>query len=212
VSLEVVQLKDLLDTGRSKEEIQQILLTFCSLPCSNPDEVHDVQFFLHNKAIEFEKMDISRTFLVFSTYKNTPYLAGYYSLSNKPLVISKKNFSKMSNSLKKSLMGIGHKTDAANYEVKGFLLGQLGKNFSPQALAANMASGADLIALAHESMYQAYRTVGGRIFYLECEDVQPLKDFYIKLGFREIQNYRSDSGYCIFVQRIENVSKASAAI
>ncbi|WP_146553513.1 GNAT family acetyltransferase [Rummeliibacillus sp. SL167] len=202
MALDIVQLKDVLNTGRSEEEIRQILLTFCSRPCKDPEKVHDVENFLHHKAIEFEKMDIARTYLVFSTYKSIPVLVGYYSLSNKPLVISKRNFAKFSSSLKRKLMGFGHKTDSENYEIKGYLLGQLGKNFSENALATSSVCGADLLKMATDSMMNAYRATGGRIFYLECEDEPKLKTFYTKQGFRGIEGYKSQNDLCIFVRRI----------
>lgn len=77
--------------------------------------------FLLKKSIQFEKMDLSRTYLVFSSYKGITVFVGYYSITNKPLIISKKNFSKFSNSLKKQLLGIGHKTERENYEIKSNL-------------------------------------------------------------------------------------------
>lgn len=202
MALEIVQLYDMLRSGRREEEIKQILLSFCSLRINN--ETHDVEDFLHNKAIEFEKNDIARTYLVFSLYKGIPVLVGYYSLSNKPLIISKRNYCKFSTSLKKKLMGFGHKTESDNYEIKGYLLGQLGKNYSKEALATKAITGSDLLALANDSMLQIHKLAGGRIFYLECDDVEKLKDFYSDEGFREIGEYKSENGYCIFIRRIQD--------
>lgn len=207
MALEIVQLYEMLKSGRREEEIKQILLSFCSLHIDR--KVHDVEDFLHNKAIEFEKNDIARTYLVFSSYKDKPVLVGYYSLSNKPLIISKRNYCKFSTTLKKKLMGFGHKTESDNYEIKGYLLGQLGKNLSKEAIATKAVNGADLLSLATNSMLQVHRLAGGRIFYLECDDVESLKDFYNKQGFREIENFKSENGYCIFIRRITNKSATS---
>lgn len=200
MALEIVQLLDMIKSGRSEEEIKQILLSFRSIRIN--EKVHDVEYFLHNKAIEFEKHDISRTYLVFSTYQGRPVLVGYYSLSNKPLVISKRNFCKFSTALKKKLLGLGHKTESDNYEVKGYLLGQLGKNYTAEALATRSVRGADLLELATQTMLKIHKLAGGRIFYLECDDVENLKRFYSSQGFREIENFKSDNGYCIFIRRI----------
>lgn len=133
MALQVVQLYDMLQSGRREEEIKQILLSFCSLRIG--DKIHDVEDFLHNKAIQFEKNDIARTYLVFSSYRGSPVLVGYYSLSNKPLIISRKNFCRFSTSLKKRLLGLGHKTQRENYEIKGYLLGQLGKKLRKQCFS-----------------------------------------------------------------------------
>jgi len=204
MALTVFGLKDLLKSGKSEEEINQLLFSFCSLPSENMDEPHDVEFFLHRKAIEFEKHDLARTYLVMSNFRGKPFLAGYYSISNKPLIITKKNFQKFSGSLKKRLYGIGHTTERNNYECKGYLLGQLGKNFAAEAQIANSVSGRDLMKLATDTMLISYETVGGRIFYLECEDQAKLKEFYINEGFREIEGFRSDNDLCLFVRRISS--------
>lgn len=201
MALTVFGLKDLLQSGKSEEEINKLLFSFCSLPTVT-DQPHDVEFFLHRKAIEFEKHDLARTYLVMSTYQDKPFLAGYYSLSNKPLIITKKNFTKFSGALKRKLYGIGHKTERENYECKGYLLGQLGKNYSPIAKTAKAVTGRDLVKLANETMLISYQSVGGRIFYLECEDNQKLKDFYIDEGFREIEGFRAHNDLCIFVRKI----------
>lgn len=203
MALQVVGLKTLLDAGRSEEEIKFLLLSFCSIPAKDTDKVHDVEDFLHNKAIQFEKMDLARTYLVLSNYKDAPILVGYFSISNKPMVITKKNFTKLGPTLKKRLMGLGHKTERDNYEVKGYLLGQLGKNFSPEAKAAKAVTGSDLLKLANDTMMISYEAVGGRIFYLECEDEKKLKEFYSYEGFAEILDFKSPNDLCLFVRKIK---------
>lgn len=204
MSLNVIQLQDLLKSeNASEEEIKKILLTFVSVRFNNSNEPHDVETFLHCKAISFENMDLARTYLVFSEYQQKNILVGYFSISNKPLVIAKRNFQKLPNSLKKKLMGIGHKTEMDNYEIKGYLLGQLGKNYSEEALKTKALDGNDLLQLATDAMHVAYKASGGRIFYLECDDDEKLKRFYHDAGFRELEDFKSVNGYCIFVRKIE---------
>lgn len=187
----------------SEEDIKKILLTFCSRRFNESEEPHDVEYFLHNRAIEFEKHGLSRTYLVFSSYQGKKILVGYYSLSNKPLVIAKRNFAKLSTSLKRKLMGFGHRTEQENYEIRGFLLGQLGKNYSDETIKSKAVTGEDLLQLANDSMRIAYKATGGRIFYLECEDVDKLKSFYNKVGFKELEEFKSPTGLCLFIRKIE---------
>jgi hypothetical protein len=203
MALTVISLKSLLNSGKSEEEINQLLFSFCSLPVKETSKQHDVEYFLHNKAIHFERLDISRTYLVLSYYQGNYILVGYFSLSNKPIVITKKNFTKLSVSLRKRLMGIGHKTDTQNYEVKGYLLGQLGKNFSKESIASRAITGRDLMKLANDAMLVSYEAVGGRIFYLECEDEPKLKEFYKSEGFAEILDFKSANEMCLFVRAIK---------
>lgn len=204
MALTIIQLQDLIkNDSASEEDIKKILLTFCCKRFDESNKPHDVEYFLHNKAIEFEKHDIARTYLVFSSYQGAKILVGYYSLSNKPLIIAKKNFAKLSNSLKKRLMGFGHKTEQENYEIRGFLLGQLGKNYSNEAIKSKAVTGKDLLQLANDSMMISYKATGGRIFYLECEDSASLKEFYNQAGFREIESFKSPTGLCLFIRKIE---------
>lgn len=146
-------------------------------------------------------MDLSRTYLVFSPYQKRPYLAGYFSLSNRPLIIPRKNFIKLSSTVQRTLMGFGHKTQQASYEIKGFLLGQLGKN--EIAINAKNLNGNDLLQLANMKVQEAYRIVGGRILYLECEDHPKIKDFYYENGFRELEEFKSPNDLCLMVKKIE---------
>lgn len=150
-------------------------------------------------------MDLARTYLVMSNYKSVPYLAGYFSISNKSLVIPKRQYSTFSASLKKKLMGLGHKTEQNNYDIKGYLLGQLGKNYSDEARKANNISGNDLLSLAYEKIKEAYIITGGRILFLECEDTEKLKKFYHSNGFVELENYVLKNNLCLYVKWLKDI-------
>ena len=43
----------------------------------------DVEYFLKEKAIEFSKQDISRTYIVMSQYKGENVIVGYFAITNK---------------------------------------------------------------------------------------------------------------------------------
>lgn len=101
MALTVIPLLDLLNSGSELEEIKHLLFSFECKSLSHG--ASDVEDFIHTKAINFEKMDMARTYLVMSTYKSKPYLAGYFAIANKPLVIPKKQFSKLSVTQKKNL-------------------------------------------------------------------------------------------------------------
>lgn len=203
MALTVISLNDLLKSDSTEEEIRTLLFSFECKSLSHG--ASDVEAFLHSKAIDFERMDMARTYLIFANYKGKPYLAGYFSISNKPLIIPKKQFQKLSKSLRKKLVGFGHKTDVNNYQCKGYLLGQLGKNYSEQAKKANQINGNELLTLAYEKIKEAYAIVGGRVLYLECEDNEKIKSFYRDNGFRQLENYVSTNNLCLFVKRISDL-------
>lgn len=204
MAVDVLSLNDLLkDETTKREEIETLLFSFVSKRHDSSEEAHDVEFFLHTKAIQFEIMSLSRTYLAMTQYRQTYILGGYFSISPKPLVIPKRNFSKLSKQLQKSLMGFGHKTSQENYQIPGYLIGQVGKNFSPDAIACKNVSGALLMDLAMKKVLEAHALMGGRIVYLECEDSPKLKEFYVSQGFREIEGFTSTNGLQIMLKRLQ---------
>ena len=102
-------------------------------------------------------------------------------------------------------MGLGYKTEMANYEIKGILLGQLGKNYSEEAIKAKGITGDELLALAYQKIREAYMIIGGRILFLECEDHQKIKGFYSRNGFKELDNYESPNNLCLFLKNLKDV-------
>lgn len=126
-------------------------------------------------------------------------------MSNKPLMMPKKDFQKLSMGTRRRLMGLGYKTELDNYEVKGILLGQLGKNYSETAVQAKAITGAELLGLAYQKIREAYLIIGGRILFLECEDHPKLKKFYTANGFVELLDFQSPTGLCVFYKDLKNV-------
>ena len=203
LAIDVVSLSDLLKSEYSIEEIKSLLYSFECKSLSTGSS--DVEYFLHEKAISFEQVDLSRTYLVLSYFQKKTYLAGYFSISNKPLVIPKSTFSRLTNSLQKKLVGMGNRTDMKNYECKGYLLGQLGKNYSKLSLSANQVTGNDLLSLSYLKIKEAHEIVGGRVLHLECEDHPKIKKFYEDNGFRIIEDFVSPNGLRVFVKMINKL-------
>ena len=68
-----------------KERVTTILSSFSS-PMNK-----DVELFLKQKAVTFDTQSISRTHLVFTSYKEQTVLAGYFTLTYKDFTIPAKN-------------------------------------------------------------------------------------------------------------------------
>ncbi|WP_308637683.1 GNAT family acetyltransferase [Paenibacillus silvisoli] len=205
MALNVISLNDIIRSAKLEEDIKRLLFSFSSLKSQDSTGADDVEYFLHTKAIQFEKLDLARTYLVMSTFKSKPILVGYFSISNKPLTIPNKQFSKFSTTLKKRLTGVGHKTEQSTFIIKGYLLGQLGKNYSEESLKANCCSGSDLLALAYQKITLAHKIVGGRILYLECENVPKVINFYKSNGFSQIEEFETENGYCMMVKSLKDI-------
>lgn len=169
----IIQLKELMD---QEYDLSKLFSTFSSIN-------EDVENFLLNKSEQFEAMDLARTYLIFSKYRGENILAGYYSITNKPLMMSKKNFARLSSTLRKRL------------------LGQIGKNFNYK----NSISGTDILKLSYITVSQVYQLIGGRIIYLEVDNNDKLRSFYTNNGFKEIDNYRTPNDQCLFIKRISDI-------
>ena len=82
----IINLKDIYNSIGEKKT-KEILNDYnCSLNC-------DVEYFLKEKAIEFSKQDISRTYIVLSQYKDQNVIVGYFAITNKVTNIKRVNLS-----------------------------------------------------------------------------------------------------------------------
>ncbi|MDW4255969.1 hypothetical protein QI091_10390 [Staphylococcus saprophyticus] len=199
MTLKVLSLSDLL-SGTKQEikekipEVQNILNTFESISITGSKSAHDVDNFLKNKAIEFDRQRLAGTHLVFSQYKSKLVLVGYFTITNKPLVFTKRMLSKCSNTLKRKLYQKGETHSGNdNLIIQGYLIAQIGKNYSQEALATKAINGRDLLTLAYEMILDGANVFGGSYIWIEYEDVDRLKDFYKRFGFTEIEDYTSEN-------------------
>ena len=171
----------------------------------------DVEFFLKEKAIQFLKMGISKTFLVTTKYKEKEVLIGYFALTNKVVRIKKKL---LSNSLRKKIVRFSEQSNLEkNYLVSLPLIGQLGKNYKNEY--NKLISGRELLTLACDKIIEAQNILGGKFAFVECEDIEKLKEFYESNGFicfgkRDLdkaEREKNNSGYLL--QMMSDLSKMS---
>ncbi len=139
----------------------------------------DVEYFLKEKAIEFSKQDLSRTFLVMSSYKKKYVIVGYFAITNKSTTIKKFI---LSNTKKKRITRFAK----YNQEIKGYnialpLIGQIGKNYNNGY--DKLITGDILLKHALNKVKETQDILGGRYVFLECEDNEKLKQFYEENGF-----------------------------
>jgi len=123
------------------------------------DQDPDVEFFLHAKAIEFEKLGLARTYLVFTTYQLSQIIVGYFAIAQKYL----KLHTKISKTKVKKISG-----DKKVRETTVFLLGQMAKNSAHKN--KKLISGAELLQCAYKEIIKAYELVGGRYILVECKN------------------------------------------
>ena len=189
----VISLDNLI-TALGEEVLKEILLTFKG----KPNVPNDIESFLHEKAIQFEKSAIATTYLVFE--KETYILVGLFSLANKPLTMSKKNFQGLSNTQRNKLRQYGR--DIGNkFQINSYLIGQLGKNFSEEA--SKKITGSDLLTLAFDKVAEASNIIRAKYVWLECENSSKLIEFYKSFGFKPINSNPPQGELVVMILKIK---------
>lgn len=144
---------------------------------------YDIENFLKEKAILFEKLGKSRTFFVFDEEDDEFKILAYYTLALQVLKVPEELLS-------------GRKTkvlDGFNAKIKGekitefpsILIGQFGKN----DLFKNKVTGFEAMQYCLGTLLDGQARLGGRIVMLECKNIPYLIDFYGQFGFTKIDRY-----------------------
>lgn len=168
----VISLNGLLEQ-LGEERTKEILSSF-SCPLN-----FDVENFLKNKAIVFDKQSISRTKLIFTSYKNSLVLIGYFTLTYKDFIIPDKA---LNSNLKRRLNKFGSYDKILKvHTISAPLIAQLGKNFTNGY--NKLITGDELLKIACDCVKEVQLNIGGKLVYIECEDKVRLIEFYERNGF-----------------------------
>ena len=133
----------------------------------------DVEKFLHEDAIPYEKSKKARTYLLIRT-EPPPYICGYFSVALTCVEIKK--LDSLSKSQRKKLCGL---LDSRN-PLAGYLIGQLGRNSEIDSLSL---PGVDILEQAVGIIKIAQKRVAGRFALIECAPESGLLKFYENNGF-----------------------------
>ena len=146
----------------------------------------DIEYFLHNRAIEFENLSKSRTYLVCSEEQliNNAFdnvtIFGYISIALKVLTIPEES----SNRTRKELDGFCAKNHGHIIrDIPCYLIGQLSRNSN---ISSSLLPGSKLIEYACNIIAQSVEAVGGRFIMIECLNEKKLIRFYQENHFNEI--------------------------
>ena len=138
--------------------------------CSKDNDIED---FLKKKAILFEKLGKSRTFLVVD---ESFEIVGYFSLALSILDIPEI----LSNRKRKNLDGLSAKRNGELVEkIPSILIGQLAKN----DLYSEKFSGNGLLEVCLSKILEGQKILGGRIIMVECKKKPELINFYEQADF-----------------------------
>ncbi len=149
----------------------------------------DLEVFLKDKAVLFSKKDISKTYLVFWEAKESEFgrrqmeLVGYYAIGQKPITIPRETpLGKMKSTQWRKICRIANESSSSTKCIlSSHLIGQLGKNYHK---ANNfLIYGDDLLQMALQKIMQVKKLIGGKVIFVECEDIEKVRSFYERNGF-----------------------------
>lgn len=169
----ILSLSDIID--EKGEDFCREILSFFSCP-PNPDVE---KFLTKRSAIDFAKQSIAQTFLVYASYRGKNVLCGYFKIANKYIVVGSHSVSKTTaRRLRKFAMP---NISDDNLVIMAPLIAQLGKNYMNDY--RKLITGDELLKMAIDKVSAAQRIIGGKVVYVECEDIDILKKFYEDNGF-----------------------------
>ena len=178
----ILSLSDIL-AEKGEDFCREILSTFS---CPMNDDVE--RFLTKRSAIDFATQGVSQTFLVYASYKKKNVLCGYFTIANKYIVVNKHSVSgTLRRRLRKFAMPSAEKDDLV---IMAPLIAQLGKNYANGY--SELITGDELLKMAEDQIRLAQRIIVGKVVYLECEDIDRLKDFYSSNGYVEFGKRRLD--------------------
>lgn len=165
-----------------RDLLDQILSSFS---CKQDD---DIQKFLHTRAVKFEELSKSRTYLICDEDQlnsedfclDQLIIYGYISLALKVLSVPET----VDNKTRKELDGLSSKIHGERInDFSCYLIGQLSRNSN---VPKDSVSGSELLQFAYDIISDAVTAVGGRYMMIECHDRKELIQFYLNNHFSEI--------------------------
>lgn len=159
---------------------QQLISVF---KCSKDN---DIANFLKYRAIAFEKLGKSRTFLIFDEDAENFRVLAYFTLALQVFRVPEE----YSNRKIKEFDGYNAKINGERIaEFPAILIGQVGKN----DLYKEQITGYEIMQYCLNILMDGQMRLGGRIILLECKDVPYLIDFYSQFGFAKLEkDYQED--------------------
>ena len=127
----------------------------------------DIEDFLRNKAIEFEKRDVSRTYLLIDTINLK--IVAYFTLS-----ISVSTTNKLSKTQIKKIDGFSKFRECLGF----YLIGQLGIDDNYRKLHKNKGLGNFLVDFAYDICKNSQNLVGGRFILIDAIKDKKVIEFY----------------------------------
>lgn len=159
----------------SEEKAQELISIFMC------EKDKDIETFLKEKAVLFEKLGKSRTYFIFDEDRDEFNILAYFTLAMQVLKVPEELFSGRKT---KFLDGFGSKIRGTKItEFPSILIGQIAKN----DLYKELISGSEVMKYCLATIFKGQAVLGGRIIMLECKDIEYLIGLYKKFGFMKLE-------------------------
>lgn len=153
----------------------------------------DIETFLKERAITFDKLSKSRTFFIFDEDAYEFQILGYFTLALQILRIP----DSYSNRKIKTLDGFSAKNKGETITgLPVILIGQIAKN----DLYKEKITGEELFKYCLNTIFDVQLLLGGRIVLLECKNIPYLIDFYEKFRFVKIEKDYQENELLQFIR------------
>ena len=141
----------------------------------------DIENFLKEKAILFEKIGKSRTYFLYDEEEDEFKILAYFTLAIQVLKVPEEL---LSGRKTKIFDGFSSKIRGIKItEFPAILIGQFGKN----ELYQNCISGSEVMEYCLLILLEGQLRLGGRIIMLECKDIPYLISLYESFGFQKLE-------------------------
>lgn len=186
----VVPLGEILNKGYDETKIET---AFKKFSCHREE---DLENFLMQKSITYEKADIGKTYLCVDKEdleEGNFSIIAYFTLAQRAVDISE-----MSTKRKRKVLGDYPGRDRIK-SVPAFLIGQLGRcdNYSNTDL-----SGQQILNECYHAISLAARILGGKLLVLECRE-HMFEKFYEKQGFKKLYDGLNEEGLYTLYKKID---------
>lgn len=169
----ILSLSDILNE-QGEDFCREILSAFS---CPKNGDVE--KFLTKRSAIDFTRQGIAQTFLVYASFQKKQVLCGYFTFALKYIVVNTHSISKTT--ARRLRKFAAPSSEPGVLVITAPLIAQLGKNYTNDY--RKLITGDELLSLALDKIREAQGILGGKVVYVECEDVAYLKDFYQSNGF-----------------------------
>jgi hypothetical protein len=144
----------------------------------------DVESFLQNYAIQYERIGLARTYLYILREGDLSHITAYFSIA-----ITATSFEGISKNRKSRVLGFKPGRNTKDH-FGGILIGQLAR---ADRYCSSDINGNEMIDDAEDIIEQGRYYIGGKIVYLDCRE--PLVGFYQQNGYTLVTPVPYPNGY-----------------